>query len=426
MSDSLVYALFLIISLLIAWKAGRGYPLLYLFLFTFFIQYFFAPYMAYNHYRVLALGMKVNQTLFFEYTIPALVSLFAGVFIFNRDIPLKKLVNNIDTQLATRLGFLLLLISLSIQAAFLIGLEIFSSISSFTYYLRYIAAFCFLFSNSKIKYPIIIAIYLSLIFVALSAGIFIDFIVWSIYFFFIITIKFDFSLITRIGFILMGLLATGFIQTIKKDYRKIIWSKSDVKNRDSEFEIAAEIGEKTFQNPTEKDAAINTFHRLNQGWHLAKVLKTVPDRVPLSYGKEMLSDIVSSILPRIIYQNKKAIHTNEKFRKYTGHKLSKGTSMTIGILGDFYINFGWYGSFIMLFLFGWLVALLLKSFINRYVLNDPINIVWIPFMFTYLIRADNDFYSFSNGLVKGFLIFLFINYLKKTLWSQHSTALNVL
>jgi hypothetical protein len=224
----------------------------------------------------------------------------------------------------------------------------------------------------------------------------------------------------------MGLLATGFIQTIKKDYRKIIWSKSDVKNRDSEFEIAAEIGEKTFQNPTEKDAAINTFHRLNQGWHLAKVLKTVPDRVPLSYGKEMLSDIVSSILPRIIYQNKKAIHTNEKFRKYTGHKLSKGTSMTIGILGDFYINFGWYGSFIMLFLFGWLVALLLKSFINRYVLNDPINIVWIPFMFTYLIRADNDFYSFSNGLVKGFLIFLFINYLKKTLWSQHSTALNVL
>ncbi|MFM7855011.1 MAG: hypothetical protein ACKO96_24565, partial [Flammeovirgaceae bacterium] len=395
-----------------------------LFLFTFFLQYFFAPYMAYNKYRLLAVEMKVNQTQFFEYTVPALFSLFFGVFLFNRDLPLKKIVNKIDPELALNLGYLLLFISISVQFALQIGFGVLSSIAYFTYYLRYVSAFCFLFSKSKIKYPIVIAIYLSLVFEALRGGVFIDFIVWSIYFFFVLALRFDFPLIARMGFILMGFLTLLIIQTVKSDYRKTLWSKTDVKAARGDADeldiLTAEVGERSTED-IQTDGAIRTFRRLNQGWHLAKVLNTVPNRVPFANGEEMFSDVVSSIVPRIFYQNKKAIHTNEKFRKYTGHKLAKGTSMTIGILGDFYINFGRAGSFIMLFAFGGLVAVLFRFFIIKYVIDDPINFVWIPFMFTYLIRADNDFYSFSNGLLKGFLIFLFFNYVKKTLWPKYTT-----
>ncbi|MFM7856614.1 MAG: hypothetical protein ACKO96_33000 [Flammeovirgaceae bacterium] len=163
-----------------------------------------------------------------------------------------------------------------------------------------------------------------------------------------------------------------------------------------------------------------TIHRLNQGWHIAKILKTVPNKVPFSNGQEMLGDIIGSVTPRIFFTNKKAIHTNEKFRKYTGHKLGLSTVMTIGIIGDFYVNFGRNGSFILLFVFGGLISIFLKFFIKRHVLNDPINLVWLPFLFSYLVRADNDFYAFSNGFIKGYLIFIVVNYIRKIVRHRYS------
>ena len=86
--------------------------------------------------------------------------------------------------------------------------------------------------------------------------------------------------------------------------------------------------------------------------------------------------------------------------------------MSIGILGDFYINFGWWGSVFMLFVFGAVIAKLLHFFIKYYVFNDPINIIWVPFLLSYLIRANNDFYIFFNCLLKGFLIFLVVNFIR--------------
>ena len=113
---------------------------------------------------------------------------------------------------------------------------------------------------------------------------------------------------------------------------------------------------------------------------------------------------------------KKSVHTNEKFRKYTGHKLPKNTAMTIGILGDFYVNFGRWSSLIALFIFGAIIARLLYFFQVRYVLPDPVNIIWVPFLLNFLIRADNDFYIMFNCLLKGFLIFLFVRFLERKIW----------
>ena len=62
---------------------------------------------------------------------------------------------------------------------------------------------------------------------------------------------------------------------------------------------------------------------------------------------------------------------------------------------------------------GGLISIIVRSFLTRYVLTEPINIIWLPFMLSYLVRADNDFYIFFNGLVKGFLIFWIINYVRR-------------
>ena len=142
---------------------------------------------------------------------------------------------------------------------------------------------------------------------------------------------------------------------------------------------------------------INTVGRLNQGWHLGMVLKRVPAKEPFSYGEDLLSDLEGIILPRIFYPDKKIIGSQDKFEKFTGHTLVGGTSMTIGVLGDFYINFGRWGSFIGLFIFGAIMARSFYWFIKKYVVTDPINIVWLPFLFSYLVRANNDFYIVANN-----------------------------
>ena len=92
--------------------------------------------------------------------------------------------------------------------------------------------------------------------------------------------------------------------------------------------------------------------------------------------------------------------------------------MTIGILGDFYINFGWWGSIIGLFIFGALISRFLFYFQVKFVKPDPINIIWVPYMLSYFVRADNDFYIMFNCMFKGFLIFLFVRFLEKNIWQE--------
>jgi hypothetical protein len=207
------------------------------------------------------------------------------------------------------------------------------------------------------------------------------------------------------------------VQNVKTEYREATWEK-DREGGVSLFEkIATERTKRDENKPLlKREGVMRTIARLNQGWHLGLTLRRVPAFQPFVNGEEMLGDIAASVTPRLFFPNKKEIHSNEKFRKYTGYKLSKDTSMTIGVLGDFYINFGKWGSFIALFIFGAAIARFLHYFQTKYVLTDPINIVWIPFLLNFLIRADNEFYTIFNCMVKGFLIFLFVLYVERNYW----------
>ena len=90
--------------------------------------------------------MTISQGQLFDYTIPALLFLFAGVFLFNRDVPIKEYLKKIDPFQASRIGHLLVFVSFSFEALRLVGIPGVGSILSFTYYLRYAGAMCYLFS----------------------------------------------------------------------------------------------------------------------------------------------------------------------------------------------------------------------------------------------------------------------------------------
>jgi hypothetical protein len=413
MSIFLIYAIFIVLYLWLVWKAGRTYPIIYLFVFTYFIQYIFSTYLIYNEYKILSYQMPIEQGQYFQYTIGALSFLFAGVFLFNKDVDIREALTRIDPRQSNNLGYLLLAVSYGLDFFQLIGITSLSSIISFTSYLKYVAAFCFLFSKSKFNYFLIAVIYLQLGASVLSGGVFISFFIWSTFLFFFICLKYKFPFLLRAAFIIIAVPVLIVVQSVKDKYRAETWEGQREGGLNLFTELAAEETKKNDGEPfSESKGVISTVARLSQGWHLGLTLRRVPKKEPYAEGNEMISDIAASIIPRIFFPEKKSVNSQDKFYQYTGHKLRGSTAMSIGVLGDFYVNYGIWGSYAMLFLFGVLIIKLFNWFMRRYVFPDPINIIWIPFILSYLIRGNNDFYIFFNGMIKGFLIFLAINYIR--------------
>jgi len=413
MNEIVLFTVAILIYLLFIWKSGKVFPILYLFLFVYFIQYVFSVYLIYSEYPVLRKQMPIQQEQLFEFVLPALFFLFAGVFVFNRDIDLRDLLKKITPHQAATLGNILIAVSYFFEIVEAIGAPGIKSITSFTYYLKLIGGMCYVFAPSTKNIVILLLVYLDLIRTALSGGIFIDFFVWSTYLFFVVCLKYKFSFFIRSTFILLAIPVLIFIQSVKQEYRDATWSGKKEVGVESLADLAS--SKKNSENDpfAKSEGVVRTVGRLNQGWHLGKVLKWVPSRQPFADGEDFFGDLAGTILPRIFFADKKVIGGQDKFYKYTGHKLSTSTSMTIGVLGDFYINFGRWGSFLGLFIFGVVISKLLNLFISRHVLLDPINIIWIPFLFSYLVRANNDFYIVINSFVKGYLIFLVINFFRK-------------
>jgi hypothetical protein len=393
-------------------KSGKTYPIFYLFFFTYFLQYVFAPYFVYNEYNVLSYQMPIPQEDYFGYTIPALLFLFSGVYFFLKDFNIRNLVRQINRRQALELGYLLLIISLAFDLVELLGISAFSSITSFTTYLKYVAAFCFLFTRSKFPYFLAALIYLQLALYVLGVGVFISFFIWATFLFLFVVLFFRFPFWLRASAILIAIPVTVLIQSVKNEYREMTWEGKHEAGVELFSELAEKSQEKEKEPYSESKGVVSTIARLSQGWHLGLALRHVPQRQPFANGKELLIDIVSSILPRAIFSGKKEVNSQRKFYKYTGHRLRGSTSMSIGVLGDFYINFGRWGSFFALFVFGAIIAKLANLFYTRYVIRDPINIIWVPFILSYLMRANNDFYIFFNCMVKGFVIFLMVNYVR--------------
>lgn len=300
-----IVALFFLFYILFIYKTGTAYPILYLMLFVYFIQYVFSVYLIYNKYPVLRRQMPIPQEQLFEYTLPALFFLFAGVFIFNKDVNLSTYYQRISPQRAARLGHLLLFSSFFFDGLSFLGFPAINSITSFTHFLRYAGAMCYLFSPSALNLALLAIVYLGLAGAALRGGVFIDFMIWMTYLFLLFAQKYNLTFKTRSAFIVLAVPLLLLIQAVKADYRKETWTGK----RESGIELFTELAKKKeivsedqFEN---SDALVNTVGRLNQGWHLGQVLRRVPEIVPFSNGEDFMTDLAGIFSFRIFFPDKK-------------------------------------------------------------------------------------------------------------------------
>jgi len=86
--------------------------------------------------------------------------------------------------------------------------------------------------------------------------------------------------------------------------------------------------------------------------------------------------------------------------------------MTIGILGDAYVNFGLIGGAVFMLGFGLFLNYIL-GFIYRLSSKYPSLILWIPFIFFYAMRAGNEFVVILNFITKSSIVVFIIFFLNK-------------
>jgi hypothetical protein len=92
---------------------------------------------------------------------------------------------------------------------------------------------------------------------------------------------------------------------------------------------------------------------------LGLVMAYVPETVPHENGQSTLRVLMHIAIPRVVWADKPALpHDTDVMAQYTGlpNAWDSSTSISIGHLGDLYIDFGWFGALLAMMAIGGLVG----------------------------------------------------------------------
>jgi hypothetical protein len=368
-----------------------------------------APLFIYNYANNGYYQMAIPEAEYLDFTLIVVLAFALGLFSIKSNINTKKL--SIDSDTASKVGRALVFIGFFSEVAMNFIPDALKSAVNFFVLFKQIGVYALIFSNRSSDKYIVGFFSLSIAAGSILGGMLIDFIIYAIFFAMFLALKYKITNKFKYLAIGFGFVFLTIYQSIKQNYREMVWGK--------EVSITAKIAilnqlitPETISNAFNKDiveneSLTNTMHRLSQGWHISKIYKKMPDQLEHEDGKLFLKDVASALLPRFLWPDKSIVNDYLKFRHYTGYPLNKGTAMSVGVIGDFYINFGKVGAVIAMFLFGAFIAWIKKIFLIHFVNNNTINLIWLPFIFSYLIRPGNEFYFVLNHILKSVVI-LFI------------------
>jgi hypothetical protein len=382
------------------------------------MQMLLGPAMAYSGldaYQRPESQMQIPQFDYFMYAIPAVLFFIMGLHVsagklkgefINQD-KIRKYVQENETLPYYFVAF-------GFVASF-IG-PYFGSELGFVFFLfanfKFIGAFLLILGNKTPKPLYLVLVFGSIVASSLQQAMFHDLITWLIFLGAVLALKYKPSVnikaLFAIGFAMLALV----IQQLKGDYRAATWSGQEGAGL-STFVQTYDQSESKGRFSMESIAKSNI--RINQGYIVTHIMKTVPYKVPYEDGDEMLEILKAAILPRILAPNKLMAGDRTIFMKYTGLFLMPGTSMGLSTMGDAYVNFGTFGGTIFMFFFGLLFSEILNAFYKRS-FEYPVLLLFLPMVFYYPIRPDCELQTILGHLFKScFLIFVMLHVWKAKL-----------
>lgn len=380
-------------------KLGSQIPIKQLILLIAITQWGVAPFLSYHFYtESVFYYMQVEESIYMNYMFPSILLFLIGLFL---PIYRGKIENfSAKIQLASENNSTLLK-----RGKFLFYTGLFSivlqpfvpPIIGFVFFLLSKLSFVGAFYLFALKAPnrmiYMFIAFLPIIYSAIQSSVFHDMFLWGGFFFIIYTLIRNSKMLQKLSLIGAGILVFLFVQLIKEEYRGEI-SESNVDRTD----VLIEVASKKINQDVEEDFFQATVDRLNQGWIIARILHVVPTYEPYAEGETIKNGIAGALLPRFLLPNK-AVSGGYYFERFTGIEL-KGTSMNLGIVGEAYANYGGMGGAIFMFFFGLFINISLVI-IYKSASRKIEFYFWIPFLFLYMVKAEDDFITMFNQFTKA-------------------------
>jgi len=374
------------------------------------MQWILGPAMAYHLFPEHPLFyMAVDEKQYMNFIVPACYALVIGLYLplsSNRivgEIQFDKVREFVSDK--PKLAYILIGMGLFFNAIrkFMPG-----SLEFFFFLLgnmQFVGLFLLMLTPAaKFKWILFGFVMFLLISNSVLQGMFHQLLLWLIFLFLIMALIFRFSFYTKTLFFLVGLILVTLIQSMKDDYREETWYKTELSN--SKQNIFRDVFMKRVNNPSaifEGEMMNNMNTRLNQGWIIARILNHVPENEPFAEGETVKKALTAAVLPRILNPNKVVAGGKVNFERFTGTYINKKTSMDLSIAGEAYANFGVSGGVLFLFLLGLFYNLVLIR-ILKISLKHPVLILWIPLLFFQVIKAETDFSTVLNHLIKSAVV----------------------
>lgn len=372
------------------------------------LQWVVGPVLAYNVLPYDDLYyMAVPETVYMNYVVPFCFFMVLGLYLPLRD---ERIINEEDTDRVRKylaehpyLGYILTAIGLLAGFA---GKSLPSSLTFLMFLItniQYVGIYMILFGTSKLKWPIFAGIMGLATFAAVLQGMFGELVQWFTLSFLIIAMVIRIPMWAKVALITIGLLAISLVQSTKEEYRMATWyAESDKSNA----EIYREVILSRLTSPGllfQSDVTQNMGARLNQGWIIARIMNHMPEKLDFVHGETIETALYASLLPRFLAPGKAKAGGRANFERFTGTPLPETTSMDISLAGEGYANFGMVGGWAFIFL----VSLMYNWVIVKVVAlskSNPTLILWIPFLFFQVMKAETDFATVFNYLTKAALI----------------------
>jgi hypothetical protein len=151
-----------------------------------------------------------------------------------------------------------------------------------------------------------------------------------------------------------------------------------------------------------------SLYRLQYIFHLAKTMDRVPSVMPYENGQLWTNNLSYILVPRLLDPNKPIFDASIKTNKYTGMHysgLKQGASFGLGYFADGYIDFGYVGMMLPLFLLGLLLLVIYRTFYNLTKLNILLRYCLINTgLYTFLAFESDAIYMVGRLLIT-FLVF---------------------
>jgi hypothetical protein len=350
--------------------------------------------------------MKGEPETYFNYAIPAMLFFIAGLNLFSKKYEeiidlnaIKAAVNKMPALPPTLVitgivGFLIVPFAPSEISLIFVAIS----------YLRFVGFFLSLLADKPFNLIYFLLSFGILTVESLFTSMFSDLLYLAIFFGIFLSLRYRPSVKTTLLGIFAGVLMIVFIQNIKFSLRsKVTGAVIDLETLRTVIQESEHASE---QKQFDKKVA-DVVLRIDQGWVTSSTIEKYRlDGFSFQNGKHAITILESSILPRFLAPDKYKVGDRELFNTYSGHQVSEGTSIALGVLADGYIDFGESGIFIV-FAFGLIINLFIKLY-HKWSIKFPVAKVFIAVGLLYAIKADTDTHSSLGALFKVSVVIWFI------------------